>query len=273
MSVIIPSRGRPMGLLRAVRSCGNGAEVIVGLDDDDALEPKANEMLRGMSHVFAVVMPRHKTLGALANALARRSRGQYLFFLADDYVIDEPDWVARLTDAASALPNRIGVLFPADPLHPGFPGQPIISRRVFDTLGYFMSPHFPFWFADTWWDEIGRMSGLLAGAGFSVHAPDGKGETHGMADLAFWVDFFERTRLLRVRDALKLGGMAFKDWRARLAADVSSQQMCALRTEHLRDPIFLERWSKKGDAPPSERYLEAKADAERVLEGLKHDVA
>ena len=155
ISVIIPSRGRPDKLARCIQSLGfhTNIEVLVGLDDDDP-ELQRN---RAAMPCFHVIGPRHRTLGALVNTLAAKATGKYLFFLGDDYVIEQPDWPQRILDAAAKLPNDIGVLYPRCKFHKNFANLPIISRKHYEALGYFMSPIFPYWFIDTWHDEVSEL--------------------------------------------------------------------------------------------------------------------
>lgn len=276
VSVIIPSRGRPNNLVACVRSClmdhTAKVEVLVCLDDDDETRHEAIKKLGHDERVFISVNPRPKTIGAIVNAVADQARGKWLFFLADDYTIPEHDWCAKLLDASKGLPRRIGILHPPDQTLPGFAGQPIVSRETFAITGYFMSDIFPFWFADTWWDEIGHMLGAIHQAGFSVVQQDGKGETHNMRDLAFWVDVFEKTRIVREMDARKLAVASFDEGSREaewfLIELPERVRLCAERTRHLAHPDFIAEWEARAGDPPSPRYAEVKASAEALLARL-----
>lgn len=273
VSVIIPSRGRPNNLVACVRSCLRDhtakVEVLVCLDDDDETRHEAIKKLGHDPRVFISVNPRPKTIGAIVNSAAQEARGRWLFFLADDYTIPEPDWCARLLVAGAGLPRRIGVLHPHDQTLPGFAGQPIVSRETFAITGYFMSDIFPFWFADTWWDEIGHMLGAIHQAGFSVVQQDGKGQTHSMRDLAFWVDVFEKTRVVREMDARKLAIASFEEGSREaewfLIELPERLRLCAERTSHLAHPDFVAEWEARGGDAPGARYAEVKASAEALL--------
>ena len=273
ISVLIPSRGRPDKLARCIASlgCHPNVEIIVGLDTDDATSPEAARALRGQFGIEPMVGPRAKTLGALVNDLAARSAGKYLFFLGDDNVLGSPDWPARILRAARALPRRYGVLYPRCMLHPGFATLPIISRATYRTLGYYMVPYFPFWFIDTWWDEIGELMGAKIEVDLDALQVDGKGETHGLIDLKFWADFFEATRPMRIKDATTLAREAYSRPQAQsVIADLPYRaSVCARRTAHLTTPEFLAYWEQRADHPPSARYREAKAEAEAMLTELR----
>jgi hypothetical protein len=277
ISVLLPSRRRPEKLLRCVTSLGShpNVEIIVGLDNDDATHPDAARALRERFGIEAIVGPRAKTLGALVNDLAARSAGKYLFFLGDDNVIGSPDWPARILRAADRLPRKYGVLYPRCMFHPGFATLPIISRATYRTLGYYMAPFFPFWFIDTWWDEIGDLMGAKIEVDLDALQIEGKGETHGLVDLAFWAEVFAATRPLRAKDAMTLARYAYGRQQAQAMLDSLPYRLslCAQKTAHLTTPDFIAYWERHADQPPSPRYLEAKAEAETMLRRLQTDTA
>lgn len=281
VSVIIPSRGRPKNLVACVRSClmdpAAKVEVLVCLDDDDETRHEAIKALGTDSRVFISINPRPKTIGAIVNAAAAQARGKWLFFLADDYTIPEADWCARLLAAGAGLPRRIGVLHPHDQTLPGFCGQPIISRETRSITGYFMSDIFPFWFADTWWDEVGHMLGAIHQASFSVVQQDGKGKTHNMRDLAFWVEVFEKTRIMREMDARKLAVASSEECSREaewfLIELPEKIRLCAERTSHLSHPSFIAEWEAMAGDSPSLHYAAVKASAEALLARLDNFVS
>lgn len=254
ISILVPTRGRPEKIARLLESVGRSdkVEVIVGCDDDD-------ETMRGcvgLSSARIVYAPRHNTLGALYNTLAERAKGDWLMAMADDYVIDTAGWPSILLSYGRRLPNKTGVLFAHDPHHPGFTTIYCIHRRVYAMAGYFAAPFFPYWFVDTWWDEIGEMTGLKLEMPINVWLPDGRGETHGMRDLAFWVRLFEATRPMREAVAREMLGHAVPE--SRLA-------LVRARVAHLSDPAFLAQWGRDDGSEPSARYLRAKAVAEEMM--------
>lgn len=268
ISVIIPSRGRPDKLERCVKSLGAHAnvEIIVGLDNDDQTRQEAEKKIA--DHADVHVHVRHRTLGALCNSLAKHSRGKYLFFLGDDYVLNQSDWPKRVLDAAKHLPNDIGVLYPRCAYHPKFANLPIISRKHYEALGYFMSPTFPYWFIDTWHDEEADLIDAKIEVDVDAMLPDGKGDTHGLKDLEFWARVFEATRIRRVTEAAKLAEIAYPDQAMLNSVLATFEPKCRWLAEkviHLRSPAFVKQWESRTDDPPSPRYLEAKAEAQKIL--------
>jgi glycosyltransferase involved in cell wall biosynthesis len=269
ISVLIPTRARPDKLARCLESLGahDNVEIIVGIDEDDDLVGEYAGIGASCKLIFDTA-PREPTLGALVNRLAKRAGGDYLFFLGDDYVVQQPDWPQRILDAAQHLPNGVGVLYPRCPFHPKFASLPIISRQTYEALGQFSTDLFPYWFLDTWLDEIGEMLGQKTEVDLDCVPPEGKGDTHGLVDIKFWAQIFESLRPQRVEQAKKLASLAYSDpKRLKFALDTIDWriQQCAARVVHLQNPEFIAQWEKRSDEKPSPRYLEAKTRAKELL--------
>lgn len=275
ISVLIPSRGRPDMLTRCIASLGNypNVEILVGLDEDDKESESLTWPAAGLGHVTFCTAPRFPTLAACINNLAQGSKGRWLFVLCDDVVIHDPEWPAKIVAAGAMLPRGFGVMHPRDGLHPDFPSMPIISRHMYNALGYMMAPHFPFWFTDTWWDEIGYIIGQKKQLDFAIQNPEGKGKTHGMRDISFWVDFFDATRPMRVKDALKVAKLAYdtkdKGLQSMMAELPQRQRDCAKRIEHMKNPRAMSDLEVLTDAPPTERYAEVKEAAEKLFDEMR----
>jgi hypothetical protein len=273
ISVLIPSRGRAAQAARCLKSLGvhENVEILIATDDDDASDYVST--VKGYGKHYTA--PRSKTLGVCINDLAAKATGNLLFFLGDDYVIEVPDWPERIMRAATKMPNHIGVLYPRCRFHPGFANLPIISRPMYECLGYYMAPFFPFWFIDTWWEEIGIFLGAKIEIDLDVTLPDGKGNTHGLTDISFWANFFEASRPMRVRDALKLAKLAYNERDPqfqRLMAELPRRQyVCAKNVAHLRNPRFIQEWQNRADAEPSKRYAEVRAEAEALMAELEKE--
>lgn len=275
ISVLIPARGRPLELARCIRSLRGAAgndpaiEILVAIDDDDEAfhrSPFDNPAVRVLAG------PRPPTLGIKLNTLAAAARGGILWFIADDYVMDTSGWPARFRAGAATLPGGIGILYPHDELHDDHASFPLITRRMLATVGYLAPVWFPYWFVDTWWDEIGILLGHRRRIDVQVSAPEGRGRSHGLFDVAFWAQLFEDTRSLRVRDARALaaaaGGEAGVE--AMLAALPSRYARCAQRTGPLRDPARIAFWEGNQTlGPRPARYQAVKAEGERLMAALR----
>ena len=255
ISVLIPERGRPEMLERLLWSLRKQAggdrdyEILVAIDDDDPAWPvrPCNDHL---IHYF--VWPRPPTLGVKLNMLAERARGDILWFIGNDMLMETPDWPARMREGVARLPGGIGVPFANSTLSPGEPTYPVITRRMMEAVGHFMEPAFPYWFIDTAWGELGRMIDRLFPIDVTVSAPEGIGRTHALVDLPFWVGYFNATRPERVHTASRLLGGPVPPGRI---------VECVRRTAHLSTPEFLARWGGTAESPPGPHYAAVKAQA------------
>ena len=276
VSVLIPERGRPEMLERLIQSlietAGNDQhyEILVAIDDAD---PKwEGRTPRPHFRVAYHRWPRPITLGEHLNELARSAPGPLMWFVANDQIVETPGWPQAFRTAASKLPHGIGVLHAKDDHEPGHPTYWAITRQMRDSVGFFAAPWFPYWFVDTWWAEVGLLLDQLHEVPIAVSAPDGRGKTHGMVDLGFWVRFFNETRQLRVRDAANLATTAYGEGSDGLKGVLASipprHGICVQRTAHLSDPRFLEMWGSNSDSLPSPQYPEVRQYAERLLAQL-----
>jgi glycosyltransferase involved in cell wall biosynthesis len=277
VSVLIPERGRPEQLDRLITALIEAAgadenyEIIVQWDDDD----EAWRDRTPHEHVRTRYLrrPRAPTLGEKLNQLAQEARGGIIAWLANDVVMETRGWPARYREAGEKLPNGIGVMYPRDPLHPDHASYYAMTREMYAGVGIFAPPWFPYWFCDTWWTEVGVLTNTMQEIDADVTTPEGRGKTHALVDLPFWVQFFEDTRPLRLRDAVQLIGVAHGQEsdraRAELAQIGARQAMCEARTAHMRSPLFLERWGGQAESPPAASYPEVKEIAERLVEDIR----
>lgn len=266
ISVLVPERGRPEELERLVASLGQHerVEVLVQVDDDDPA------WMSRSSSVAVLRRPRPPTLGEKLNQLAAEAQGDILLFLANDLAMTTLDWPAKVREAVAKLPNGIGIAYMRDPTHPGHTSYWAMTRRMYDTVGFFSAPYFPYWFVDTWWDEVGILTGIKVEIDAEVASPDGRGGTlSGRPDLGFWCRFFEDTRPMRFRDAFLLLKAAHGDDYLPAAEETQQRlRACAERTAHMHTAAFQQRWGSDAvDMPPG--YAETKALAEQLLEEIR----
>lgn len=281
ISVLIPERGRPEMLNRLVYSLFNTAkgddrfEVLVSIDNDDPAWDNAElGMWSAASQAHVFVDTRPKTLGEKLNILAARASGESaaLFFLANDYVMLTEDWPKIIREAVAKLPGGIGVPFPKDSLHPDHASFPIITRTMYEAVGMFAPPWFPYWYVDTWWDEVGLMLGVRPQIDVEVSAPEGRGQPQGLRDVTFWATFFDRLRPFRVRDAR---GLAWKCWGKESSRTKDLEGMiegrtalCAARNGHLLTREFAAIWDGRRDENPTPEYDKVKAYAAAMMDNI-----
>ena len=276
ISVLIPERGRPEMLDRLICSLIDTAgghdriEIVVQIDDDD----DAWKDRTPFEHVHTRYLrrPRAPTLGEKLNQLANEAKGDLLWFISNDMLMDTHGWPEKFRAAAEKLPGGIGIAYVRDnQLHPGHAAYWMMTRRMFEGGGLFAPPWFPYWFVDTWWDEIGVLTGIKVEIDADVSPQEiGRTETiGGRPDLGFWARFFEDTRPMRLRDAAQMMKAAFgQDPPQSLPLLVEREKMCVAATAHLHTPAFQNRWGTAA-AEVTPAYVEAKAIAEKMREELR----
>ncbi|HVB17281.1 MAG TPA: glycosyltransferase [Stellaceae bacterium] len=279
ISVLVPVRGRPVETMTCLRSLletaadDSGIEIILAVDDDDeAASPLCDPSYGGDladPRVRVLVWPRPDTLGAKLNAMAREAAGEILWFIANDYIMATPCWPDEFRRETAKMPNRIGVLYPRDAVHPDHAAFPLVTREMEQLLDGMFPTWFPYWFIDTWWDEIGIVLGLKREIPCEVRHQGERGGTHAMIDLEFWATVFEELRPMRLKQAFCLGTAAWGEGSANLGAMMAAMNaranLCAQRVAHLRHPGFVERWEARAASPPSAAYPRVKAAAEALL--------
>jgi len=213
ITCLIPTRGRPEMLRVSTDSLLRRAshpEALAIYVYRDADDPSAPPNLDPRCRVFTG--PRNSGLGAAYNALFREAkRDGFYLGLVDDFEMASDGWDDAVRQAMSAYPDGmlLGYLTDRDPCHAS--GQvcyPVVTRRWIETLGYFISDIFPFWFADTWLDEIALMLGRKVAVAVDWRPQGNRCKTTRMRDLAFWAWVFEATRRERIQDAQMLAALA-----------------------------------------------------------------
>lgn len=279
LSVLLPTRGRGMQLIRAIESLcpkgiiPNGVEIIVGADDDD-IETAVGLQLTAVAERMQVhIAPRAVTLGQCINRLAERATGENLMWFGDDHVMAASDWAGRIIVACDDFREEPTVLYLDDTLHPGFTSLPIIPRRMMRAAQFLHAPWYPFWFGDTSWDEIATLLGSRRSIDVGLQHPDGKGKTHSLRDLPFWVEFFNTTRPIRMDQAAcilkEYYGEESDTFKQRVALFREREAECMRRVAHLSNPAFAPQFAAHAEPEPNPRYDEAKADAEKLLADMR----
>jgi len=273
ISVILPSRGRWESLKRALASLtagkDEGVEIIVGLDDDDQDLDKVVE-LENFPGVRVSVNPFPQSVGALFNVLAKEASGNWFIPFPNDYTITTIDWAKKLRFAVERLPNGLGVAYLADQLYKGFSTFPVISRRTIELNGFFMPEFFPFLFGDTWWNEVGNLSGVKQPIDAHVQIGLEHGNEHRLRDITLWASVFEATRPMRTETAIKIVKEIYNSHESEADWLVSTMPnragMCESSQWHMFQPYFLKQWDETDPEPPSTRYLRLKAGALALIE-------
>jgi aspartyl/asparaginyl beta-hydroxylase (cupin superfamily) len=182
LTLLCPTRGRPGGLHRLLRSVHRTAvhagriDVQCYVDADDPALPAYQSLVARAAwryprlggcelHVGAPV-----GVPATWNALATTATGDFLLMANDDQVYVDHGWDVALDRRVAALfdahPDRVLCLyFDAGQYPDGGCDFPIISRSWYRDLGYYCPELFQQWQAEQWIFDIARRLGRL----FPIH--------------------------------------------------------------------------------------------------------
>jgi glycosyltransferase involved in cell wall biosynthesis len=157
VSVLIPSRGRPGSLRRAVASlrdqAGVPVEILVAADADD----HRTIVTAAETADVTIITSRfgYANLHRYYNLLARVASGEWLLLFNDDahIPVDSRDWAVRVADHT----GQDVILDPESNLGREFVAFPITPRRFVEAWGHYsLSPH-----CDSWHQDIGRALGII----------------------------------------------------------------------------------------------------------------
>ena len=283
IALLLPSRGRPASLRRAIESISATAAkpeqivVVVGVDEDDRATIRLASVYEPGVPVLWSIGAREKTLGRLWNRLADVEHGcDVLAMLVDDYVMATSGWDEEYRHAVARMPKGYGTAWPVDDLHvPDFCTAPVITRRMMQRMGFFVPPWFPFWFYDTWLEEMGAFVACRLTLAARIAAPDGRGSTLNMRDLAYWARLFEATRPMRMELASSILAEVYDDQPELKVSLNFAMQGVAMYYARRNAPLLdaaqaaaLEgRLGARGE--PDARYLATRADAEALITALQ----
>lgn len=275
LGIVLPSRGRPDGLKRMVASLLDNAAkpdrvtIFAGLDADDPTLPQTE----GIAGVERVIRAPEPTVAKMIDNLARQAEEacDATIRMDDDFICETRGW----DDNAECM-TGLGLWLPDDPTHPGhFMSFAAMSsemaRWLRERQGFVHAPWFPFWFTDTWLNEIADMASAKGVIDMSISQPDGRGKTHGLRDVLFWTRFFDGFRLFRKRMAAMLIHEIYPDGilkRTALMKLDERMRIAELNTERLILPEHIAHFEAKAEGETgtaSARYLNAKAAAERMI--------
>ena len=282
ISVCIASRGRPLLLQQTVRTLCAGMTLFdtfisIALDQDDknmeAVWTPAF-MAPWNNRIRVSVAPREDSLGAKYNRAQRAVAADLYVLWADDIIMPDKGWDAKLAAAAAHFPDQCGiVLFGQIPgvLQPGL----AMTQKFIDAQGFFNVPYFPFWWGETWPLEIATMAGCYVHADVRVELLQPiKGGSRGVREILFWAELFDRLRSSRRAVAEKIindRNFLSPKQKAALFTDIPRlEQLWLVSNSVLRDPVRAAELEKHYafDNDPDERYLRLKAKAETMLAEL-----
>lgn len=261
LSVLLPTRGRPEHLARAVASLlrdgrmPEGTELLIGADADDADLWQSTIPWSASRNIHWVVKHPFPTLAQKVNNLATYAQGSAMMVFPNDMTIGSPVWDIAVFVRLDLEPAN-SLLYAFVEGARDYASLPILRRSQVEELGWYAPPWFPFWFSDSWFTEIVRMSGRGILIDLGIQHQPGVTSTQGLRDLAFWHNFFDSTREERVAYAAKLRG-------GPVPFDLIAQ--CARLSAENPHPSEYAFYEANAEPVPSPGYEEAKRAAQEYL--------
>lgn len=211
VSLCIASRGRPGELHHTVQGAmglammpDTFASVALDLDDESTV------ILPELPNTIISLDERETSLGAKYNrAMEARNADLYVLGVDDAYPSNQ-GWDQKLSDAAAQFTDGIGVVFFGEKRkHPfDLPDGIAVTRKWIEQVGFFCPPYFPFWWHDTWIDELAKMTVryVWADVKWEKHGASEVGghKTTRMREVSWWAKFFDATRQQRVNKAVEM---------------------------------------------------------------------
>lgn len=284
IAVLVTTRGNPDSFLELVESIWRNTlfpdrvTVACYVDDDDNQSINVlSAMANGVeSAKFDLCIgPRPLTLGHAVNHLFDLYRDSHdLFvFIGDEYRFHSRHWDYEFDKAFSQ--NNDGILLGYirdQTIVDTGAGEldkvtlPVITRQWGEAVGYYWPDYFPFWWSDTWLDEIAIMLGRKVPIDVDARATS-KGLTRRFWNAPFWHKVYQAGFADRVAAATKLwdrmegvepGEDAFHR-HVNLGALV--RQVADYRFSEGFDGVIGELSYSAEEPDPSEIYLEAERNA------------
>jgi hypothetical protein len=138
LSLIVPTRGRPVQLQRLLNSIASTArnperiEVVLVVDGDDAIP----DGRAGRLNIKIVVGPPGRTMGELNNDGYRSSTGDYVMLLNDDVIIRTRNWDRTVLSCFRRFPDPVCLVHVNDTLIRDYLCTfPLLSRAYCELFG------------------------------------------------------------------------------------------------------------------------------------------
>ena len=162
LGLILPSRGRPEGLKRSLKSIvdksySDNIKVYIYLDDNDKTLDQYKIIINKFKRIVDLTIGQPIGVPKCFNLLASKVQEKYIMMFNDDLEINTQSWDKFFLEDVDKINDEIFVAFFNDGInfnkHAAFP---IISKKWFDLVGY-SSKNLIFQHNDTWVFSIGVM--------------------------------------------------------------------------------------------------------------------
>ena len=281
VTVCIASRGRPEECYKTVASMYETValpetRVVVAVDDDDPTLKQYYPLRMDYG-----VAPRESSLGAKYNRAASYAPvGTTVYVLGiDDAYPCTPGWDKLLMEASEKFEDGIGAVYfgNKESVDCQLPEAHALTKGFIEQVGFFCPPYFPYWYHDTWMDEIARMTRRYVWADIKLdkHGASESKEKHTttrLREVAFWIKFYDATLPMRINKALEMiHKLDYPEWlRVQLVQDLhSTVNHCWSRNSLLRDrPDDFER-NFGAETGKDAGYEKIKAQAEAIMNNIR----
>ncbi len=279
ISILLPTRGRPeyltnvFGSIEETTKDKNSIDVWVYVDDDDVITRKyINDDLFG-NYGFEITWflgKRTRTMGEMMNTLRQKCTTNPGIYtpIPDDYLFITEHWDDIVREAFNSYPDRIALAYAEDPM--AGPNQVTfawVSAEWANVLGRYHTEFFPFWYDDSWLDQVAQMAQRKVKLDIRMEPQGGKGKTNRMRNLLFWQKFFNNTLDDRIQDAKLLVEAIYQktsyDYEKNVEVAIKLAKSFEAKAKEIRFEIRMERILSAipKNSKPDEAYLflEAKA--------------
>lgn len=240
ISILTPTRGRPEGLHAVFQNYQETVtrkelfDVWLYVDDDDQITIDYIESGQWSSFGFPIhwhVAPGKNSMGEMLSELwqiCSTNPGIYFPF-GDDFALSTLGWDEILRKSFAQIEDGYMLGFLIDmTAQPAQVTFAVPSARWLNTVGYYVTDRFYFWFGDNWLDEVAQMAECKVMIPIQVHSAQGKGKTPRMRNLPFWFGYYTSMLEERFREAIMiLEGMHGAGTPQFLAAQKRAKQAAA----------------------------------------------
>lgn len=277
ISLLIPSRGRPLELLRTITETdrhiakAKDTRISVALDLDDATNPDLPETTAQLTwHVGE----REDSLGAKYNRAARLAPADLYVLGADDNIFTADGWDDQVREQFALFGDGFGFVY-FGRLDGTLPTNMAIPHALMERQGFLFPDIWPVWFHDTWIDEIAHMTGRVLWANVPVEEIDGRGKSRGIRDIVHWTAVFDATRPMRQTLSNRLSAEFNQPWvqEQLLQRRNVLEAFFASRMQYLRMNATTFERRMSFDAPEDERYIRIKERSREFLPKVQERAA
>jgi hypothetical protein len=205
--VSIATRNRPQQLVATLArdmKCFSRSDtlVVIQADADDWATIGILSSLPPDPRVKINIQPREDTVAGKWNR-GLKEDGDVFLNASDDDVYVTPDTDEKILQAAALFPDGIGMIYGRN-ANASFPGVIAYTRQWANHFNGVLQPeYFPYWFADHWTDDIGRIIQRISFADVTTDQ-SGAGKTQELREPGWWATWFDAAYLMRRAQAQKI---------------------------------------------------------------------